>query len=298
MTDLDAAKVRALHTTVMLPVLGGSALLGSVWHPDISTQVAIMSIGVATIGLGHGALDHRVGEVLMRSRFGPNWWILFTVSYLFLASASFAGWIEAPAIALIVFLAYSAFHFGSDRFQANGLVNAVSRGAIPLLLPIAFHSEEVSRLFSTVTATNFKAVQYWLPAVVLSVIAVIVTLATAVRRGQYTEATETAMLVVLNFTSPPLIAFTLYFVLLHSIRHIIELAGWLEPRSLKRGFQRVARESLPLTIFVVVAGTIGISLMSVDDVQPAIIRMVFVGLSCLTVPHMLVTHFAEKHLAT
>ena len=280
----------------MLAVLVALSLLGTVWNPEISTQVAIMSVGIATIGLGHGAMDHRVGEILMRPRFGRNWWIIFGISYLVLALVAYAGWILAPAVALIAFLVYSAIHFGSDRFLPNGIVHAACRGSIPLLLPIAFHSQEVSKLFSTVTSTNVSVEQFASVAGIVAAIAVLVTVVAAVRGGKFIEMAETVLLVALNFTCPPLMAFTVYFVLLHSIRHIVELAGWLEPSSLAEGFRRIARESLPLTVLLLMAGAIGISLVPVGNIQPAIIRTVFVGLSCLTVPHMIVTHLAEKHL--
>ncbi len=294
--SVDQRTLRDWHTKAMLPVLGGCALLGLVWNPDISTQVIIMSIGIATIGLSHGAMDHRVGGILIRPQFGRKWPIVFTLSYLALGSAALLIWIAAPAFALVLFLAYSAFHFGSDRFRANGFGHAVSRGAIPLLLPIAFQSDEVSLLFSMVTSMNVRVEPYVFAAGILAAIAVLVTILSAVRRRDFNEGAEIVLLIALNAATPPLIAFTVYFVLLHSVRHIIELAGWLEPKSLARGFRRIGLESLPLTGLLLVAGTFGITFVRVGDLEPTIIQAVFVGLSCLTVPHMVVTYLGEKRI--
>ena len=201
-----------------------------------------------------------------------------------------------PGVALVLFLVYSAVHFGSDRYQQGGIIHAAARGAIPILLPIAFHAEEVSKLFSTIASTDINIAQYRIAAWALAAVAVLFTVAVAFRREKYVSAAEAALLVALNFTCPPLIAFTVYFVFLHSIRHIIELAGWLEPDSLARGFYRIMRQSLVVTGLLLAAGAAASFLISADDVEPAIIRAVFVGLSCLTVPHMVVTHLAEKRI--
>ncbi|MDI1242773.1 MAG: Brp/Blh family beta-carotene 15,15'-dioxygenase [bacterium] len=294
MINVDQRTLREWHKKAVLPFLSGCAFVGLFWNPDVSIQVVIMLIGIATIGLGHGAMDHRVGEILMRPRFGRNWAVIFTLAYLALVAMGFGGWIIAPAPALILFLAYSALHFGSDRFQANSTVHAASRGAIPLLLPVAFHPEEVSNLFSMITSTDLRVEQYVLPVGLLAALAVFLTVISAVRRREFIQGTETLLLVALNITNPPLVAFTLYFVFLHSIGHIIELAGWLEPKSVLKGFRRIVRESLPLTALLVLASALVISLARVVELKPAIIQTVFIGLSCLTVPHMVVTHAGEK----
>lgn len=295
-TSVDQRAIRNWHSKAMIPVLGGVTLVGMFWKPDLLTQIVILCIGVATLGLGHGALDHRVGEILLRPKFDGNWLVVFTTLYLMLAAIGFALWVVTPSLALIVFLAYSAFHFGSDRFQPNGAVQVIARGAMPLLLPIACQPAEVSMLFSTITATSVRVEQYAVVAGILVTIAVLVTILSAVRRRESAEVVTTVLLVVLNLTMPPLIGFTMYFVLLHSVRHIIELAGWLEPTSLATGFRRIARESLPITGLLILAGVLGISFAPVGAINPTIIQTVFIGLSCLTVPHMVVTYLAENTL--
>ncbi len=296
-TNIDQLTIREWHTKIFALVLGGTIFLGLFWSPDLSTQVIIMFIGVATLGLGHGALDHRVGEILLRPRYGSKWLFVFTTGYLMLAAAGFVGWVVAPAVALIVFLAYSSYHFGSDRFQANGVAQVLARGSMPLLLPITFQPAEVSMLFSTITSTSVRVEQYVHAAGTLATVAVLVTILTSIRRRELTEALASILLVALNLTTPPLIAFTVYFVVLHSVRHIIELAGWLEPGSLAIGFRRIARESLPLTVLLLGVGLIGVSFRIGGTIEPTIIQAVFVGLSCLTVPHMVVTHLAEQKFA-
>lgn len=281
----------------MLPVLIGCALLGLFWTPDFTTQVVLMSIGVATIGLGHGAMDHRVGEILMRPRFGQQWPIIFALFYLTLGAMGLAFWFIAPAAALTAFLVYSAIHFGSDRLQENGILHAFMRGSIPILLPIALRPEDVSELFSTIAATTIWVEEYVQSVGILAAIAVLFTLISALRRREYLLGTEALVLVALNFTLPPLIAFSLYFVFLHSIRHIIELAGWIEPNSLAKGFSRIARESVPLTVITLLAGAFAINFARVGGIEAGVIQAVFVGLSCLTVPHMMITHLAEKRSA-
>ena len=293
--DADIREFKKNHAKLMVPVIGALAVLGLIWEPEMTTQITILLFGVGTVGLAHGAMDHRVGEILIRPKFGRAWPIVFTVAYLVFVAVGLAGWVVAPVAALAGFILYSTFHFGSDPSRESGLIFVVSRGALPFLLPIAIHPGEVARLFSLVATADIQLEQYAIPVAILTVIFLIATLTAAARSRNYVHAIETVLLVALNVTNPPLIAFGCYFVLLHSLGHMIELCGWLEPSSPLKGFFKVARESVPLTGLVLVSAAVGSTFAAGSGLEPAVLQTVFVTLSSLTLPHMVVTHFAERH---
>ena len=54
-------------------------------------------------------------------------------------------------------------------------------------------------------------------------------------------------LIILNFFLTPILAFTLYFCFLHSIRHSITLIFELD-RSFKSGFKKFITKAIPLTV--------------------------------------------------
>jgi Brp/Blh family beta-carotene 15,15'-monooxygenase len=92
---------------------------------------------------------------------------------------------------------------------------------------------------------------------------------------------------------PPLIAFTLYFCLWHSWPHFRE--EWQE---IKGTFSFSSLRILFITSFITLLTFIGLGALSLildqGTLDPALLRMIFLGLLCLTVPHMLLSQI-QRH---
>ena len=100
-------------------------------------------------------------------------------------------------------------------------------------------------------------------------------------------------LIILNFFLSPILAFTLYFCFLHSIRHSIYLIFELD-----KSFQTGAKEiykAIPLTLVTGLMFLLTIFFLnnfySLDD---AIYKVIFIGLASLTFPHILLEYLLEK----
>jgi Brp/Blh family beta-carotene 15,15'-monooxygenase len=103
-------------------------------------------------------------------------------------------------------------------------------------------------------------------------------------------------ILVLNHYLSPLVAFTIYFCFLHSIRHSITLAIELDPNSITNGFRLFIKKALPLTILTGVFSFIALYLLSNSyDLDSAILKLIFIGLASLTFPHILLEYFLEKN---
>lgn len=287
-------QLRELHAKVMIGVVGLVCLTSLVSKPDNSLQLTVLMVGVGTIGLAHGAMDHRVGELLLRDRFQGLWPVVFGSIYLVLTTSLLLAWAIVPTLALVIFLVYSSLHFGSDPREGRGPAVSLICGSLPILLPVAFHGEEVSMIFSHLAGQNID-INPFLPWITLACItAVLVLIGNATRKGSLISGAETISLVILNYATPPLLAFAVYFVLLHSVRHLIDLADWLEPADSRRGFFRIARESLPLTALTLVGMGVGVMMLGTADVGPSVLKVIFITLSALTVPHMIFTSLASR----
>ena len=101
-------------------------------------------------------------------------------------------------------------------------------------------------------------------------------------------------IIILNFVFSPLIAFTLYFCFLHSIRHIISISHELNKNDFLKGVKVFIRKALPLTIITAILylfATLFLSkFFSLNDV---IIKVIFIGLASLTFPHILLEYLLE-----
>tara|TARA_A100001015_G_scaffold196875_1_gene219561 strand:+ start:85 stop:642 length:558 start_codon:yes stop_codon:yes gene_type:complete len=102
-------------------------------------------------------------------------------------------------------------------------------------------------------------------------------------------------LIVLNFFLTPILAFTIYFCFLHSIRHSISLIFELD-KSLKSGLVKFIKKAIPLTAITSLAFLIAIFFLNnFYELNEAIYKVIFIGLASLTFPHILLEYLLEKN---
>ena len=102
-------------------------------------------------------------------------------------------------------------------------------------------------------------------------------------------------LIILNFFLTPILAFTLYFCFLHSIRHSITLIFELD-KSFKIGFKKFISKAIPLTFITGIIFLIAIYFLNnFYKLDEAIYKVIFIGLASLTFPHILLEYLLEKN---
>ncbi|MGC6484542.1 MAG: Brp/Blh family beta-carotene 15,15'-dioxygenase, partial [Candidatus Puniceispirillales bacterium] len=210
--------------------------------------------------------------------------------YLLLAGVVIGFWILAPVSALGLFLLISLVHFGlgdTDLEETRPRITQMLAhgGIVTLAIPLG-HREEVTALFTMISGPH--------PVLwsLIEVVAVISTLAGAfyaflavkdarLRRG----FAEWLGLTVLVMLLPPLVGFALYFTLIHTPRHILRITAALRDRQphlpvwgMTAGFT-VATWAMAGIAFALLHDSVG--------VDAATLRIVFIGLAALTVPHMI-----------
>ena len=91
----------------------------------------------------------------------------------------------------------------------------------------------------------------------------------------------------------PLVAFTIYFCFLHSIRHSASLTF-----ELKMTINELIKKTFRLTALTALLFWISLIIL-VDyqkiDVDSSMIKVIFIGLASLTFPHILLEYFLEKN---
>jgi Brp/Blh family beta-carotene 15,15'-monooxygenase len=103
-------------------------------------------------------------------------------------------------------------------------------------------------------------------------------------------------IIILNYYLSPLIAFTIYFCFLHSIRHSITLIYEIDKNNFNNGLKTFVKKSLPLTVLTAFFCLIGLYLLNNSyDLNSSILKVIFIGLASLTFPHILLEYFLEKN---
>ena len=101
-------------------------------------------------------------------------------------------------------------------------------------------------------------------------------------------------IIILNYIFSPIIAFTVYFCFLHSIRHIISLSNELDKNNFLNGTKVFIKKALPLTVITAILYLIAaIFLSKYYGLNDVIIKVIFIGLASLTFPHILLEYLLE-----
>ena len=100
---------------------------------------------------------------------------------------------------------------------------------------------------------------------------------------------------ILNYFLNPVIAFTIYFCFLHSIRHSISLILEIN-ENLKKGFPIYIEKAIPLTTITAIAYLFSLFFLNnYYELDESVYRVIFIGLASLTFPHILLEYLIEKN---
>lgn len=269
---------------VLFAIVAGFALvLEAAIQPDLMLQLLLLAPLVAILGLPHGALDLPIAEVL----WPLNGWrgkLRFAAIYLGLAAGVIVVWMLDPGIALVAFLAYSAFHFSDDWAKAATLLRWTG-GVATIGAPALFYPGQVTTLFAylaPVATAEFSAKA----AAIAGGLALCVFIgAVLLKRGMRGQAAiEQAILWGTGALLPPLLFFAVYFCGLHSIRHFNATIQSL-PHT-----RRALAMSAFLSGLVILTAVVFMQNPAEGSSSPLpkdLVQVIFIGLAALTVPHMI-----------
>ena len=266
---------------------------------------------ILTIGVSHGSLDHIKGKKLLKI-FKLNNISIFYFSYLLLAISVTIFWVLLPTTALIIFLIVASYHFGKEDTQflisENSYVNQLLflfKGFLIIFAPLLFHFDETISIFKLLLVKNetFYSNLAFIENNKLLNIGIIVSTLSSIflftknfELKKFTIFLDYFSIIIINFYFTPLIAFTIYFCFLHSIRHSISLMIELDEKNLKNGFFIFFKKALPLTILTALLCFIAMFFLNKNyGFDNSILKLIFIGLASLTFPHILLEYLIEKN---
>lgn len=261
---------------------------------DLANMAAAPMVSAALFccivaGIPHGALDVELilhgGTAHSLSRAG------ILAIYIILAVIAGAIWALSPLAAMFAFLCLSVVHFAEDwKTSASGFL-PVGIAASVITAPVIFNSKEMVAAFTSLVGDDQAKLLVNL-LILLTPVSLLVTLVaiTALLLDNRRDLAIRALLAVAAMLClKPVIAFTLFFCILHSPRHLAEAYRTALIRKI----------SHPLAIIVVVSFLAAAIAAMIFMVGPALtfsdtlMRTTFVTLSILTVPHMMAPRLAR-----
>ena len=266
---------------------------------------------ILSIGVSHGSLDNLKGKKLFQI-YGINNFVIFYLSYILISLSVIFFWIIIPSISLIIFLIIASHHFGKEDTQflivENSYLNQLFfflKGSLIIFAPMYFHFDETISIFKLLLIDNESFYEFLnfiesnkilLYGIILSTLSSIILLTKNFELKKFTIFLDYFSILIINFYFSPLVAFTLYFCFLHSIRHSISLVYELDNNNLTNGLKIFTKKALPLTIVTATFCFLGLYLLNnTYNFDSSILKIIFIGLASLTFPHILLEYLIEKN---
>ena len=290
------------HTLFVVVLLAASLALSPLLPAlPLTVQLAVLALAVALFGLPHGALDLALVQGASRGS-----WLALAAAigvYLVVSAAVLAVWVTAPVVALLGFLAIAIIHFGlgdtEDLHGPQRAVEVIARGGFAGVAPLVFHPQTTRDLFALLVGPKSVATLDAALALLTTPVSYlwVACLAAAIlwrlwqrAQGWLPAVAELLLTTAIFAVFHPLAAFLLYFCFVHSVRHIADLGAARFPDAAPRALRWLLVESLPFTLATVVLGGLAWFVFGrAINFDEAMIRLVFWGLSALTLPHMILT---------
>ena len=266
---------------------------------------------ILSIGISHGSLDNLKGKKLLKI-FKLDKVYIFYLIYISIAFFIIILWTLLPAISLTIFLIVASFHFGKEDTQF--LLTKSSyyhqllfflKGLLIILAPMYFHFDETISIFKLLLIDNENFYQILnfiemnkilLLGIIISTLSNILLFIEKFELKKFTIFLDYFSVLIINYYFSPLVAFTIYFCFLHSIRHSITLISELDKNDLMNGLKIFTRKAIPLTILTATFCLIGLYLLqNTYDLNSSILKIIFIGLASLTFPHILLEYLIEKN---
>ncbi|MAI06777.1 MAG: hypothetical protein CBC47_06625 [Alphaproteobacteria bacterium TMED87] len=241
------------------------------------------------VGLPHGAADILIAKRLFRDSYFHI--LFFILAYSLIALIVGIIWLIIPTISLLLFLLISIGHFGlMDTYKTRSLpfryVRAGLYGFTPIIIPLVFHTNEVNLLFSLLLfSNNFEIINYILFLFPLWIIGNLVFLYKGGIETKF-ELLEIFLISIVLIILPPLWGFAFYFCIIHSSRHSINVFFTLEILS-KTDWLSLILIILATLLFIF----LGAYLFSTNNFDNSLIRLTFISLAALTIPHIILIDF-------
>lgn len=294
-------KLSLITFAISIPYLTGIAL--PLW-----IELSIFGFFIIVTGIPHGAVDHIVASDLYKLK--DEIWdkLKFYSGYLTTMLIIGGIWLISPLIGFTLFIVTSIYHFGQGDLaytvgaESPAKLSAVasytlnlSRGCMLISMPILLHTDITAPIIASATnsaiLTDNMVYKYGDILAYSILLFHITTLLVWLNPGKSpvfrNEFLLTILLAVLFIVAHPLVSFAVYFGIWHGFNHFFELRDYLSDGSAEIDFISLYKKTVPFTLLSFVGLVILWLIQGALGIQDQMISLLFILISVLTLPHML-----------
>lgn len=265
-------------------------------------QYDIVAIAmILTVGLIHGANDLKV-YTKISSQKGSQ--IKILLAYLLSLGLMGGLFYVFPAFALLVFIGFSAYHFGEQQWLTSLHRNvcnkafAWSYGCLILALVFYFNQEETSQVVRDLSRSSIQELPYfWMLVVSLAGSIVFGLLSSSLRQLDkerwIKELVLLGIFTVIFSYSGLVWSFAIYFILWHSVPSLVSQLSFLYPKVSWRNLWKYVRSSI--MYWGISLGALITGYVLLRDRMELMISVFFPFIAAFALPHTWVmTHLLRR----
>lgn len=284
-------KLKPLIIPIILIALAFGLLINSKYPTSFKWVESLLFIlGLITVGIPHGAVDHLLESGNLHSKIKLN----FVIRYLGAAFIYFILWLLFPNIALLFFLIYSIWHFGQADIKEWKIQNYITYknwiwGGMLMGIILYGHSSETNLILKNMGVELFHINEK--TGKLISVSLAFFTFIWGIWERKLAMVLSCVFLAI-SIQLPLITSFGLYFIGQHSIH------GWSHLRKdLNVNNTSLYLKALPFTIgafllFFILF--IFIDKKILTEFESQIIISFFIFTSCISFPHVLTMNVFYK----
>ncbi len=258
---------------------------------ELSTLNIISFLLIFFIGIPHGSFDGAVASLVgFKNKIQ---FFKFILLYIFLCIFVIILWLYFPIISLIIFIVMTIAHFGLcdwTNLKINKYRYPITfTYGMTIIFGIIFFNENQSfEIFEYLTNDKIYSFQkfIFIPYILTSLSIIYFIYLSLFEKKLRTSVLEILLLLLIFYICDPLLSFSIYFCFFHTYKHLKHL--------IKNIYLELPNKYFVIytTIFFTIVSWIGgimilFFLIQNFTIYESILKVVFIGLAALTLPHMM-----------
>jgi len=270
-------------------------------------EILLGFILIFTFGIFHGSNDILLIETIANKKTKHPFFKVLAI-YIFVVLSAVAVFYFIPIFALILFILFSAFHFGEQHWENKKLEVAklikqifyLSYGLLVLTILFVFNADEVKAVIASITKydiskTSIKYI-FFLSAIIFLILLIYVTYKSkALKKIILREVFYLGIFTILFKVSTLIWGFTIYFIFWHSIPSLYEQVHFIYGDFNKKSILKYCKNAFPYWLISLIG--MGIMFYLLKDKQ-LLYAILFSFIAAITFPHSLVMSKMFKNKKT